>query len=111
MSDTTQTPQLQDPPHRIDVLGKKFRIKKMSPDYEPNADGLMELDKQILWYREKESLSYNQDTVLHELIHAADETLHLGMKEQQVHQLAAALLAIIKHNPDFVNWLLTEDHV
>lgn len=112
MSDITQTPhELPSPPTRIDILGKKFRIKKMSPNQETDCDGMMELSKQIVWYREKESLSYNQDTVLHEIIHAADETLNLGMEEQQVHQLATSLMAIIKHNPELANWLQKEDRL
>jgi len=106
---TTPVLNSVSPPGRIDVLGKKFKIKVMPTELEPDVDGLMELDKQNIWYRDKEALSYNQDTVLHELVHAVDETLRLGMKEQQVHQLASALLAVIKHNPALVNWLLVED--
>jgi hypothetical protein len=96
------------PPGKLDILGKKFKVLQMPTDNTEDHDGLMELSKQEIWYRSQEALSYNQDTVLHETVHAIDEVLQLGLKEKQVHQLAAALLAVIKHNPKFINWLLTE---
>lgn len=96
------------PPAKIDILGKKFKILKMADDQEADSDGMMVLPDQEIWYREHAALSYNQDTVVHEALHGIDEVLQLGLKEKQVHQLAASLLAVIKHNPEFIKWLLLE---
>lgn len=106
LSSTTQSP-----PSKIDILGKLFKINKISEDDESkeDCDGLMELSEQILWYRKQNALGYNQDTIIHETLHAIDEMLILKLSEQQVHQLAVALLALVKHNPKFVEWISIKD--
>lgn len=41
------------------------------------------------------------DTTLHEIVHAIDYQMHLGMTERQVHAIAAGLTAVFLDNPDF----------
>ncbi len=98
-------PTLVVPPSTINILGKKFTIICMQPDCEHTGDGYMELQTQQIGVRLQPANDYNQDTGLHEVIHAVDEILSIGLKEKQVHQLAAGLIAVIKNNPDFVEWL------
>jgi DNA gyrase inhibitor GyrI len=50
-----------------------------------------------------------QDTLLHETIHAIDETLITGMTEQQVSNIASVLLAVLKDNPEFTSWILQNE--
>lgn len=94
------------PPKSIDILGKKFEIKLLEPGEQDNCDGYMSLSEQIIAIRLQPAKDYNHDTGFHELIHAVDEILGLGLKEKQVHQLAAGLIAVMKQNPDFIEWLL-----
>ncbi len=93
-----------NPPSTIDILGKKFTVKLLGPD--DDNDGHMDLSTQEIGIRLQPAKEYNQDTGLHEVIHAVDEILSIGLKEKQVHQMAAGLIAVLKHNPDFIAWLL-----
>lgn len=95
-----------NPPLKIDILGKKFTVKILGPSDEDYNDGHMNLANQEIGIRLQPANDYNQDTGLHEVIHAVDEILCIGLKEKQVHQLAAGLIAVLKHNPDFIAWLL-----
>jgi hypothetical protein len=94
------------PPEIVDVLGKKFTIKILTPDEIEDCDGYMELAAQVIAIRLQPANDYNHDTMLHEIIHAIDETLGLGMKEKQVHQLAVGITAVLKQNPELTAWLL-----
>lgn len=98
------TPDL--PPEKIDILGKKFTVELLGPDDHPDCDGYMEFASLKIGLRLQPAMEYNQDTVLHEVTHAIDEILSLGLKEKQVHQLAAGVIAVLKQNPAFVEWLL-----
>lgn len=99
-----ETNEVFNPPSSIIILGKKFTVKLLGPS--DDNDGHMDLSKQEIGIRLQSANEYNQDTGLHEVIHAVDEILSIGLKEKQVHQLAAGLIAVIKHNPEFVAWLL-----
>jgi hypothetical protein len=81
----------------------------MKDDEWTDADGLMQLDSQDILVREKTALGYMQDTLLHETIHAIDETLVTGMTEQQVSNIASVLLAVLKDNPEFTKWILQNE--
>ena len=99
-----QAPEL---PKIIDVLGKKFKviqIQESDTEYE-NDSGFMHLSNQEIGIRMYSAGDINHDTILHEVIHAVDEILHLRMKENQVHQLAAGLIAVLKQNKELAKWL------
>lgn len=92
-------------PKSVRILGKRFKIKILKDGELDECDGMMELDKQLISIRPREGLAHVQDTTLHEIIHAIDESLALQMTESQVHQLATGLLAVIKDNPAYTKWL------
>lgn len=94
------------PPSKIDILGKKFTVRILDPEDDGPNDGHMDLAKQEIGILLQPANDYNQDTGLHEVIHAIDEIISIGLRERQVHQLAAGLIAVIKHNPEFIAWLL-----
>ncbi|MNK09955.1 hypothetical protein D3C87_279640 [compost metagenome] len=100
---------LKELPDYIKVFGKKFRIEKLKEDEQEDADGIMDLASQTIKYREQPGLGYMQDTILHETVHAVDESLQLGMTEEQVHQLACGLLGVLKDNKEFTEWLLKDE--
>jgi hypothetical protein len=93
-------------PKSIKVLAKPFSVHVLLPGQEEEVDGLMKLDRQEVWVRLVHAKEQAQDTLLHEIIHAVDESLTIGLREKQVHQLAAALLGVFKDNPEFVAWIL-----
>jgi len=74
----------------------------------PLDDGLngeCDVDKQQIFVRDGQPLESEQDTVLHELLHAVDEAMGLKLKESQVKGAATGLLAVLKDNPSLVTYL------
>ena len=49
-----------------------------------------------------------QDTLLHETLHAIDRSLYLGMTEQQVSNVATVLLDVLRRNKQFTTYLLQD---
>lgn len=96
-------------PDHIKVLGKKFKIKVLEDGEFEDADGIMDLRSQTIGVRDGSSKAYAQDTVLHETLHAVDESLNLRLTEKQIHQMACGLLAVLKDNKEFSKWLLEEE--
>ncbi len=90
-------------PTKVVILGKTFTI--CEPDPENEDDGNMDLAAQKITVRKQESMEYNQDTLLHEITHAIDEMLVLGLSEEQVHRMAAGLLSVLKTNKALTKWL------
>jgi len=88
------------------VIGKTYGISFVSG--KPLDDGdLGELDpaKQRITIRKGQPLEQEQDTVLHEVIHAVDCEGNLGLSERQVRGLGTILLGVMKDNPAFVRYL------
>jgi hypothetical protein len=81
----------------------------LKDDEEIEVDGLMELNKQQISIRPQQALEQVQDTSLHECLHAISDSLSLDLSESQVHQLAAAILALLKDNRAYSKWLLKDD--
>lgn len=90
----------------IDVLGKRFTMRELEPGEKEDCDGYMDLAAQVIAWRPQPGDDYNHDTVFHELTHAVDEILLLGLKERQVHLIASGLLAVLKQNKKLAEWLL-----
>lgn len=96
-------------PKKVRVLGRDFKIVKMQDGVDDDAVGQCKAEEQILEVREKPALCFMQDTLLHETIHAIDETLFLRMTERQVSTLASVLIAVLKDNPEFTKWILQDE--
>jgi hypothetical protein len=96
-------------PTRINILGRIFRIVPLKKNEQVDADGIMSLGEQKIGIRAERAIGYLQDTLLHETIHAIDETLLLKMTERQVSNLASVLIAVLKDNPEFTKWILKNE--
>lgn len=93
-------------PERVKVLGKRFTVQFLTA--APLDDGLngeCDSDKQQILIRDAQPLESEQDTLLHEVLHAIDEAMGLKMKEAQVKGAATGLLAVMKDNPSLVSYL------
>ena len=53
-----------------------------------------------------QSPQQKRDTLLHEAIHAVDDTMQLDLSEEQVHSLAGGIYALLSDNPKFARWLI-----
>jgi hypothetical protein len=93
-------------PERVRILGKRFSLSYVSG--QPLADDLngeCDTDKQQILVRDGQPLESEQDTVLHECLHAIDEAMGLKMREPQVKGAATGLLAMLKDNPALAAYL------
>ena len=92
-------------PSRIKVLGKPFTIKWLTEGLDADLLGECDSDKQLISVRDGQPPEQEEDTLLHEVLHAIDEAMGLKMKEAQVKGCATGLLAVLKDNPSFASFL------
>jgi hypothetical protein len=90
-------------PTKIKILGKVFAVG--NGPLADDLNGECDTDAQKLAVRDGQPLESEQDTVLHEVLHAIDEAMGLRMKEAQVKGCATGLLAVLKDNPRFTSYL------
>jgi hypothetical protein len=93
------------PPAYVRVLGKPYTVEFID-DFE-DAGQCFDV-KQSIKIRADMPLELEQDTVVHELLHALDYSMHLEMAERQVSALAAGLLAVLRDNPSLLHYLSQE---
>lgn len=98
------------------VHGKMYNFL-IGDDYEEiikkagKALGLTNVETTEIALKTDTSLHQLKDTVLHELIHAIDYSVELGLKEKQVHVLAASLCDLFWSNPNLSNWIVNREAV
>ena len=97
-------------PASVKVIGKTYSITYTNgrPLDDGNL-GEMDPDKQTLTVKKGQPLEQEQDTVLHEVMHAIDHELGLSLSEKHVKGMATGLLAVMKDNPRFVTYLRKAD--
>jgi hypothetical protein len=59
----------------------------------------------VLTIRDGQPQANEQDSVLHEVIHAVSDYMEIRLKEGQVTKLATGLLAVLKDNASLVAYL------
>lgn len=93
-------------PLKANVVGKVYRIQfvKGHPLAEDDM-GECDDENQLISVCDGLPLGNEQDTVLHECIHALDKQFNLKLKEAQVAGLATAMLAFLKDNPRLFTYL------
>ena len=67
--------------------------------------GECDSDAQLLTIRDGQSLQSEQDTVLHECIHALEALLSLKLKHDDVVRITTGVHALLRDNPTFVSYL------
>ena len=97
------------PPATCKVLGKTFTIeyRESTSTDDPDAGECSIAKQQIkidLGYHHE----FNQETLLHELLHAIDDTLNLRSGERRIGTLAPSLLAVMKDNPAICHFIFGE---
>jgi hypothetical protein len=80
----------------LNILGKTFKIEWL--EELPDALGETYTNRQIIRMQKGLPAETEQETLLHEVIHAVEESLALGMSESQVHALACGLFAVLRDN-------------
>jgi len=93
-------------PEKVEIVGKTYRIQyvKGQPLAEDDM-GECDDENQLISICDGLPLGNEQDTVLHECIHALDKQFGIHLSEKQVTRLAPALLAWIKTNAKALSYL------
>ena len=92
-------------PEKLKILGKRFSVGYVTDAMSEDLNGECDTDKQLISIRDGQPLESEQDTLLHEVIHAIDEAMTINMKEAQVKGSATGLLAVLKDNPALSTYL------
>lgn len=98
-------------PARIRIIGRVHRV-----DYHPAGHptlvegedtfaGRIDHDEQVIVVQDGQTLTSEQDTLLHEVMHGVERAMDLDVPETAIHRLATGLLAVIKDNPGFLSYL------
>lgn len=109
-----QAPLLIDLPNAVSVIGKRFTVHCEGANSTPSSPldrndmGACMVNSLKIYIKEGYPLPTQQDTLLHEVIHAIDESLYLGMTEQQVSNMATVLLDTLRRNPHLTAYLLQD---
>jgi hypothetical protein len=100
-----RVPQVISPPKEVRILGKAYEVQVV-PGFEDCGE-CFDMKQQIKLQAEMPT-TLEQDTLLHEVIHALDFNMKLNMKERQVSALAAGLIGVFRDNPSFVKYLFQQ---
>jgi predicted component of type VI protein secretion system len=93
-------------PSVINVLGKPYKVDYIKHTAIGSEDyGDCDYGKQLISIALGIGLELEQDTLLHEVLHALDYAAELKLSERQVSALAALLLGVFKANPDFADYI------
>ena len=98
-------------PKKIKLGYATFKIEKRTNSFCESQEMMGDCDTQKLRIRYDKSQANNElaNTILHEVLHALFHTQSINvsekLEEKIVHSLANGLCAMIKDNPNFVDWL------
>ena len=93
-------------PAAVKIIGKTYSVRYVSgKPLEDDELGEFDPDTQKISVKTGQPLEQEQDTVLHELVHAISHETDISMTERQVRPLATTLLGMLKDNPALVSYL------
>lgn len=92
-------------PTKIKIIGKTYAVESVP---EMDDCGLCYDTKQLIKISEELPHELTQDTLLHEVMHAIDYQMHIGLKEREISAMASGITAVIKENPVLAKFLLTQ---
>lgn len=89
----------------VRVLGKSYLLKQVEKSAVADDLGACSSDEQEILIRKGLPLATEQDTTLHEVMHAVDHAMGTKLTERQIGGMATGLLAVFKDNPEFMKYL------
>jgi hypothetical protein len=104
-------------PARISVIGKVHTVHYVPagdpmlrdhPDDPEPGVGRHDRNRLLIAIEEGQALANEQDTLLHEVLHAVETAMGLDVDEEVVEKFATGLLSVLKDNPGFVTYLRTK---
>ena len=101
-------------PKRLRIIGKHYRVTVVNAVIidgaeDPDSDGHSDQGSQIIQIKGGRGFEYSREVALHEAIHAVDHQMKSNLSEAQVEKLGTGILALLRDNRSFVEWLLMDD--
>ena len=90
-------------PSSITILGRKYQVV-IKEDLQELC-GQCDYDNLKIDIKSGQHPFLEADTLLHEVVHSIDDAMQLKMNERQVHCVATGLIAALKDNPEFLEYL------
>lgn len=82
----------------ITILGKPYQIVRVESIHEDERIGECDVDNGCISILSGLNRDVYLETALHEIIHAVDKELLIGLTEEQVQRLGVSLYAVYKEN-------------
>ena len=84
--------------HKFKLFGQEWTIR-MGTELELDTDlGRCVVDQNLILLNDTQTEASLRHTLTHELIHAIEQKLHLGLTEKQVDLVALGLLDMVSNN-------------
>jgi hypothetical protein len=90
-------------PNKLSIIGREYNVVYSEPT--ATLMGQCDCDGLKIEIKPGQLLPLEADTVLHEVIHAIENSFQLKMNERQVYCMATGLIAVFKNNPDFLEYM------
>lgn len=97
-------------PKTVRVNGKLWTINEIPGHFDEHEEFgacIYHLLKIVI--DESQNPQHKRDSIWHELLHSVERELDLKISEKQVRQIASMQLAIMRENPELMEFLLSEE--
>lgn len=92
----------------VRIFGRDFQVNFKPAEHMVDDLGTTHANDSKIDIRMGQSPLEERDTVLHEVIHAIDHTMEIGLKEKQVVVLAHGLIGVFQDNPEFAKYIIEQ---
>jgi len=103
-------------PDRVKVLGHEIDVEVVPvdeimdgdhPELDPEDQGCYIEREQMIFLRSDMGPDAERETLLHEVCHALESGLGMGLSENANNRLARGLLLLIRENPELMAFLVS----
>lgn len=82
----------------LTIFGKPYQVQYVDNINDGDQFGEINTGTGIISVLNTSSAQMQEETLLHEIIHAIDEDMGIGLNEKQVQRLSVSLYAVLKEN-------------
>lgn len=92
-------------PKPVKILDRNFAVEYHKAEDLGDRVGEMVYHEQRIRVSDMLPKRTEQQIVVHELVHSADEVMGIGLKESQVQAVALVVCEMIRNNPHLVSYI------
>lgn len=82
----------------LTIFGKPYQVKYVDKINDGDQFGELDTGTGLISVLNTSTKQMQEETLLHEIIHAIDEDMGIGLNEKQVQRLSVSLYAVLKEN-------------